>query len=151
MYLSLFLLLINLALILSTPKFAITKDDRIIYLSSHGYYQIVPDEFTLTYLSGLYINNLTRISSNSLNEYDRQADITSSNILRNWDDATDRISAKLKLMQDEPDLIAHHVFIGAICNPSVVYFHGRYLVAGRRIDWNPLVVFAWLNKTNLVI
>ena len=141
-----FLLLINLALILSSPKFAITEDDIIIYLSSHGYYQIVPDEFTLTYLSGLSVNNLTRISSNVLKQYDRLTDITSSTILRNWDDATDRISSKLKLIQDEPDLIANHILIGAICNPSVIYFHGRYLVAGRRTDWKPLVVFAWLRS-----
>lgn len=146
------LLLINLVLILSSPKFGIIDEDNsIIYLSSHGYYQIVFDEFTLTYLSGLYLNNLTRIPSNVLKQYDRLPDIPSLTILRNWDDATDRISTKLKLIQDEPDLIADHVFIGAICNPSVIYFHGRHLVAGRRIDWKPLVVFAWLRSSDFVI
>lgn len=134
----------------STPKFTILDEtNELIYLSSHGFYQKIPDNETLTYISRLSYENLTRISYHKLQKFRKEKDIIASSHIKNWDDATDRISDKLQVMQDAPNLITSH-FLGAFCNPSIVYFQKKFLIAGRRSDWKPVIVFAWLNKqTNL--
>ncbi len=133
----------------AVPRFAIVEETKdIVYISTtHHIYKRVPDNFTLGYVgNGLTPNQLSVIPKVALSQFQQEKDIVSSSIIRHWDDATDRISAKLKLLQDEPNLLQNNFMIGGFCNPSLIFFQQRYLVAARRPDWSPVIVFAWLKK-----
>lgn len=131
------------------PRFAILQEtNEIIYISTTlKAYKKFPDNFTLTYISnGLTPERLSSIPLKALTEYREEAIQTSSTLLRHWDDATDRISAKLKVIQDDPSLLNNQVIIGGFCNPALIYFKERYLVASRKPDWSPVIVFSWLKQ-----
>ena len=148
---AIFLVLVSvLEIAIGIPRFAIIAEKKsMVYISSHKTYRHIPDEFTLTYLTnGLTKSNLTAIPSKALHGYLEEPAITSSSIVRHWDDATDRISAKLRLIQDEPTLLSNSFYIGAFCNPSITYFNNKYLFASRPTDWKPIMLFTWLNPSN---
>ncbi len=133
------------------PHFATLQDtNEIIYLStSRKVYQKIPNEQTLAYVSnGLTPKDLQTVPLSTLQtlKYEQLKDYKSSTSVQTWDDATDRISDKLRLIQDDLHMLDDNILYGNLCNPAVLYFKNRYLVTSRRADSAPFILFTWIKK-----
>lgn len=136
--------------VVGLPRFAVIREsNETIVISQHKFYSVVLDTGTLWFIAKLKkidlpLVNLTLLESSGYTKKEPLS-LHSLRNVENFSGFTGRNSLKLSIIQDEPSLFVNR-YIGNICNPSIIYFRNRFLVAARPSDWRPVILFAWLEN-----
>ena len=123
------------------------------YISRLKYYKKVPDNATLNFF-GFEFESLQLVSKSLLSSYREEEPIepvvipdvqeTDSSCTDYDNDSIE----KFRLLQDNDQLLSNVHYLVPMCNPAVVYFQDKYLLAGRNRNYKPIVYFAWLNRVD---
>lgn len=127
------------------------EDPYPYYISRLKYYKKIPDNATLNFF-GFEYESLQLVSKSLLSAYREEEPVqpvvipdvkeTDSSCTDYDNDSVE----KFRLLQDNDQLLSNVHYLVPMCNPSVTYFQGKYLLAGRNRNYKPIVYFAWLNR-----
>jgi hypothetical protein len=122
------------------------EENDSFLITKKGNYRLIPDNQTLEFLGFKYTN--LRTISKYLLEQGKALEPVKSVIkkTKTCDDYDEKNSIKFGLFQDEDELIEILGFKVLLCNPSVFYFQGKFLVIGRNQEFDPIIYFSWLQQ-----